>query len=291
MHRGPPPRRAILVGLGLVALSVLALLVDGRGGAPGPAGRTLSYALAPLQSLVTAAGTRVRGVWLGYVALTGVREQNEALQEEIRTLRDKAAAADDLTAENARLRRLLDMGDRRKDLRLRAARVVSRSTSPYFRVMRIVLDLDADGVREGMPVIAPGGVVGQIRSVYGGRAEVLLVTDPRSAIDVVLEQSRARGVAVGTGEPDRYAARLKYLRRNAASQEGERVLTTGDDGRYPRGLVVGRVSKVVHGAQGPFQRAELEPLVDLSALDEVFISLGPSGLTPDGEGIARKAGK
>ena len=69
---------------------------------------------------------------------------------------------------------------------------------------------------------------------------------------------------------------------------GERVLTTGDDGRYPRGLALGRVATLKTQAHGLFQDAELEPLVDLSALEEVFVVLGPTGLTPDGLDIARE---
>ena len=226
-------------------------------------------------------------MWLDYVALTEVRATNRHLQASIRTLRAQAAEAEGLATENARLRRLLQLADRRKDLRLRAARVVSRGTSPYFRVVRITLDVGADGAEVGMPVVAPGGVVGQLHSVVGERAEVLLVVDPRSAIDVVLEKSRARGVAVGTGEPDRYAARLEYLERAADTDVGERVMTTGDDGRYPRGLVVGEVMELRRKEHGLFQEALVRPLVDLSALDEVFVVLGASGLSEDGQSLTK----
>lgn len=284
------PRRAIAVGVLLVAASVALIHLDRRGRLPGPVGGALVRLLSPLQELVTGAGRGVRGLWLRYIALGDVRAENARLRAELDRLRRRVALTADLEAENARLRRLLELGDRRKDLRLRAARVVSRGVSPYFRVMRIVLDVGEGEVEEGMPVIAPGGVVGQIRTLAGDRAEVLLLTDPRSAIDVVLERSRSRGVAVGTGEPDRYAARLEYLQRGARVVPGERVLTTGDDGRYPRGLVVGELINVEEEAHGPFRKAEVAPRVDLSALEEVFIVLGPTGLTADGTALQRADG-
>jgi rod shape-determining protein MreC len=266
----------------LLGGSVCLLQFDRRDAAPGPIGHFLSTSVAPLHRAVSGAGQVVRGVWLDYVALTEVREKNLLLASELRALQAEAAQTADLRAENQRLRRLLDLGDRRKDLRLRAARVVTRTTSAYFRVMRIDLAVgDEEDIEQGMPVVAPGGVVGQVRAHDGDRAEVLLVTDPRSAIDVVLEQSRARGVAVGTGEPDKYAAKLRYLQRDVRAIEGERVLTTGDDGRYPRGLVVGKVRNLSADESGPFQRADVVPLVDLNALEEVFIVLGPSGLNAD----------
>ena len=146
-------------------------------------------------------------------------------------------------------------------------------------------------MQPGQPVLAPGGLVGQIRTVSGTHAEVLLVTDPRSSVDVMLETSRVRGVAVGTGEPDRYAARLEYLERSEQTVRDERVLTTGDDGRYPRGLVVGRVTSVKSQPHGLFQNAEVEPLADLSGLDEVFIVIGPTGLTSDGLDLERPDSK
>ena len=217
-----------------------------------------------------------------------LREEHAALRAELKQLKGNLSEVDDLRAENERLRGLLQLGDRRKDLRLRAARVVSRTTSAYFRVIRITLEVSGEGVEieEGMPVIAEGGVVGQVRTVMGDRAEVMLITDPRSAIDVVLEKSKARGIAVGTGESDRYAARLEYLERNIETVPGERVMTTGDDGRYPRGLVVGEVADINRTRHGMFQEAIARPLADLSDLDEVFVVLGPSGLTADGSALA-----
>ncbi len=280
--RGPSPRRSILLGVGLIGLSAALLTLDRAGRAPGPVGRTLSALLSPIQGTATAAGGSVRGVWLDYLALVDVRMENALLEQRLEKLQEAAARSADLVAENERLRKLLELGDRRKDLRLRAARVVSRSTSPFFRVMQIELDVGGTGAEDGMPVIAPGGVVGQIRNRRGDRAEVLLVTDPRSAIDVVMEQSRSRGVAVGTGEQDRYATRLDYVQRAAQLVVGERVLTTGDGGRFPRGLVVGEIEEVGSEGTGPFRLARVRPLVNLSSLDEVFVVLGQSGLTPEG---------
>ncbi|MCB9541272.1 MAG: rod shape-determining protein MreC [bacterium] len=281
---GASPRRAIITGALLLGLSLVFLFLDRRGPHPGPIGAIVVAITAPIQSGLTAAGSSIHTLWEDYLALRGVREENTTLRERVRDLQEQAARTADLLAENERLRRLLDLADRRKDLRLQAARVVARSNSPFFRVMRLEIDVDDPSrLEEGQPVIAPGGVVGQIRSLTGDRAEVLLVTDPRSAIDVVLETSRARGVAVGTGEPERYAARLEYLERSVKAVAGERVLTTGDDGRYPGGLVVGEVSPEAGQAEsGPFQNARVRPLVDLGALEEVFIVLGPTGLSPDG---------
>ncbi len=291
MPRPASPRRPIIVGVTLLMLSTALLIVDRRPGRPGAAGRFVSRILGPLEASVTTSGRAVRTFWTDYVGLIDVRAQNAALESELRELRQRTAESDGLRAENERLRTLLELADQRKDLRLRAARVVSRGLSSFFRVLRLTLDVDDPAVQPGQPVLAPGGLVGQIRTVSGTHAEVLLVTDPRSSVDVMLETSRVRGVAVGTGEPDRYAARLEYLERSEQTVRDERVLTTGDDGRYPRGLVVGRVTSVKSQPHGLFQNAEVEPLADLSGLDEVFIVIGPTGLTSDGLDLERPDSK
>jgi rod shape-determining protein MreC len=283
LRRTASPVRGLVVGGLMVVLSAFVLQFDRRTDQPGALGTAVAGVVSPLQTMIVASAESVRTVWQDYVALTEVRAENRLLQARIKQLQTQAAVSAELKAESSRLRQLLDLADRRKDLRLRAARVVARTVSPYFRVLRIDLEVGDGVIEPGMPVIAPGGVVGQIRTVDGSRAEVLLVTDPRSAIDVVLEQSRARGVAVGTGQADRYAAKLQYLQREVRAVEGERVLTTGDDGRYPRGLMVGEVDHAGEDDSGPFQNAEAIPVVDLNALDEVFVVLGPTGLSEDGE--------
>ena len=294
MRRASSPRRPILVGLVLIGTAVGLLMADRTATRQGPVSGALATFVGPLHRSISAAGRDTREAWAHYVALSLVHEENLALRGRLGELEERASSVPGLRAENERLRALLDLADTRKDLRLRPARVVGRSVSHFFRVLRLTLEVDAltdaEGqvaLAAGMPVVAPGGVVGQLRSVDGQRAEVLMLTDLRSAIDVVLETSRVRGVAVGTGEPDRYAARLEYLQRSDATSTGERVVTSGDDGRYPPGLVVGRVTSVKPQPHGLFQDAEIEPYVDLSALEEVYIVLGPSGLTADGRELQR----
>lgn len=276
------PRRVFLVAVVTITLSLLAILGDGRKVGAGPFGSALFAALSPWCGLVGSAGRSVHDFWIHYVALSEVSFENDRLQNEIRDLKEKVTRTADLRAENERLRRLLDLADSRKDLRLQAARVLSQGNSSIFRILSLVIDIGDSSIEPGMPVLAPGGVVGQIRLVMGNRAEVLLVTDPRSAIDVVLEESRARGVAVGTGARGEYTAQLKYLQGESHAIKGERVLTTGDEGRYPRGLVLGEVIEVGEAGSGSFQRAIIRPSIDLGALDEVLIVLGTTGINERG---------
>ena len=237
---------------------------------------------APLHSAVSSAGRSIHAVWTDYLALTHVRQHNRQLRQENNRLKGQIASLNRLDLENQRLAALLEIAESRKDLRLRVARVSSRSRSRQYRVVGLELD-STEGVEVGMAVVAQGGLVGQVRGVQNGRASVLLVTDPRSAVDVLLERSRVRGIAVGSGHPERYSAKLRYLERAAKVEPHDSVLTTGDDGRFPPGLVVGRVAPVV-GPDGMASRdVHVLAAVDFEDLELVYIVLGTTGLTPSGD--------
>lgn len=192
MPRSSSPRRPIVVGLLLIGAAVGLLIADHASTGRGPVSVTLGALVGPLHRAISAAGHDTRALWSHYVALSEVHEDNAALRARIGELEERAASVDGLRAENQRLRALLDLADTRKDLRLRSARVVGRSVSDFFRVLKLTLEVDPQGedagdtrggaeLVVGMPVIAPGGVVGQLRSVDGDRAEVLMLTDPRAS--------------------------------------------------------------------------------------------------------------
>jgi rod shape-determining protein MreC len=274
-------RRTYAVGIGLIVLH-LALLFFDSGSARGPVGIALERITAPVNEVLVQWGDGVSHVWTDYLALVDVREDNRRLQQENNVLKGRIASLKTLSRENVRLAALLDIAESRKDLRLKIARVKRRSRSRHYRVVGIELD-STDGVEAGMAVIAQGGLVGQIRDVDDEHASVLLVTDPRSAVDIVLEKSRVRGIAVGSGHPTQYSAQLRYLNRSARIVSGESVLTTGDDGRFPAGLVVGQVSPTVGGKGGPFKDAQVQAAVDFNDLEVVYVVLGTTGLTRDGQ--------
>ena len=124
------------------------------------------------------------------------------------------------------------------------AQVVSVETSRQFRVVRVRIDRSGVEVKPGMPVIAAEGVVGRIARSVGPYAEVQLLTDARSAVDVVLPRSESRGVMKGTGSDSRYVCRVEYVLKKEAIEIGDNVLTSGLGGSFPRDLPVGKVVAV-----------------------------------------------
>lgn len=248
-----------------------ALLIGGR--------RSDSEGGAFLRTRGLASGVLVGGTagigdaWDRYVDLVAVREQNERLEDELDRVREEHTRLLGVMQENARLRAMIGFAESRPDLELVAARVVSKPVSTFFRVVSLRLSVGDERVDVGMPVVASAGLVGYVSSVSGNRADVVLITDPRSSVDVVVQHNRARGIVRGTSE-DVYDARVAYLMRRDDIEPGDLIVTSGLGGRYPEELIVGRVSRVERKAHGLFQDATVEPAVDFSRLEEVFIVVG-----------------
>ena len=135
---------------------------------------------------------------------------------------------------------------------------------------------NADGVRKNMAVVTPLGVVGQVVAVTPHTAKVLLMTDPNSGIDVLVQRTRSRGIVSGSLETGTI---LKYVKRSEDIQEGDRLITSGIDGVFPKGLMVGTVIKVRKQHLGLFQFVEILPAVQSSRTENVLIVAASS--SPD----------
>ena len=216
----------------------------------------------------------VRGaaeIWGDYIYLVRVKRENDRLTAENARLRSEAARHQSEFGENHRLRRLLQLRVETPG-EVYAAEVIARDTSPFFRVTRLAItSQDRTRLRSGQPVITPDGLVGQVSRVFGGYADVLLSVDSRSAVDVMVERSGARGIVRGTGERDRYAAKVEYLQRTDDVRVGDAVVTSGLGCRFPSGLLVGRVAAVTRREFGLYQEVELAPAVNFSRLSEVLV--------------------
>jgi rod shape-determining protein MreC len=158
------------------------------------------------------------------------------------------------------------------------ARVIGAPLSPQFRVLRIRIDRGDHDVAPGMPVITGTGPVGRIDRVYGSYADVTLVSDPSSSIEVVIPRTGGRGMLTGLGRPDSYACTIGWLEKQvdpkAKLEVGDEVVTSGLGASFPPGLVVGKVSKVSRD-DGLFQSVEVAPAVDVSRVRAVEVLLAP----------------
>lgn len=223
--------------------------------------------VAPISKSFQLTVQGVKGIYEEYLALRKTREANAHLRQEIARLQTQLTEFHEAYLENQRLRRLLDFKNAVKAEAI-PAQVVVHDPSGWFQTL--IVDKGAlDGVGADMPVVNDEGVVGRVMDVSEHYARVVLITDPASAIDGMIERNRMRGVLAGK---DASSCLLKYVRGNFDVQIGDLIITSGKDGIFPKGLRLGRVKGVRKDPVALFQIIEVEPAVRLGALEEVLIS-------------------
>lgn len=268
----------------LFLVPALVLKASLSRGTPSALDQAVVRITAPLQHLVSWVVEGIGGVWSNYVALVGVESENRELREENDKLRKQVAelvrAADDVAALEE-----LALVKKRTPTDTLGARVIGAPLSPQFRVLRLRIDRGEKEVTPDLAVIAGTGPVGRIDKVYGAYADVILISDARSKVDVVLKRTGARGTLVGLGKPDSYACVITSLELAAKpelrAQVGDEVVTSGVGSIFPPGLVIGKVSRL-DGDDGMFQKVEVEPTADLSRLRAVTVLLVlPPPVDPD----------
>ena len=224
----------------------------------------------PLQKGIDSVFSAVENLWDNYLWLVEARRQNVEVMRTNRELRAQLVAVKEIRLENERLKKLLDFveSDPRKVL---PALVVGEDASSWART--IVIDKgEKHGVREGEPVVVAEGVVGRVIKVASNSSRVLLVTDASSSVAGLVQRTRTRGVARGTG----LGLSLEYAKRSDPVEKDDLVITSGMGGSFPKGLVIGRVSAVSRNEFGLFQQIDLAPAVDFSRLEEVLVLMEPA---------------
>lgn len=225
--------------------------------------------LAEMQRAGAAMVDGAGSVWSGYVALWGVRAENAALRAQNDALRVQIQQQVSIAGESQRLHELLQLKDAARVTTL-AADVVGGSVSPDFRTVTIGLGA-LDGIAADMAVIAPEGVVGRVVLTGPYVAKVQLLIDRNAAALVLVDRTRAQGIALG-GQDGLLG--LEFVSPTAELAEQDLVVTAGMDGIYPKGFVVGRV-ETVEKSGGAYRRITVRPAVDFTRLEHVLVVTGP----------------
>jgi len=201
-----------------------------------------------------------------YVLLRQLRSENQNLRERVAALEQKVIDYQEASVENLRLRRLLDF---RSTLQAETipAQVVLHDLTGWFQTLMVDKGF-RDQIAPDMAVVNDEGIVGRILDVSDRYARVLLITDPGSSIDAIIQRNRVRGVLSGR---DANTCILKYVRGNLEVQVGDLVVTSGKDGVFPKGLRLGTIQGVYKDPLDLFQRIEVKPLVRLSTIEELLI--------------------
>ena len=209
----------------------------------------------------------VRNVWDSYFALRDVRSENEALRSEVNALQVQLQA-ERARAERADAYRSLLQLRARVPLETTGAEVIAAGVSPEFRTVTIDKG-GSDGVAADMAVVAPSGVVGRITQPSARASLVQLIVDRNAAAGAVIERTRVQGIVVGVGDG---SLRMDFAPATGDIVAGDVVVTSGIDGLYPEGFILGTVERVARG-DGLYHEITVRPAVDFSRLEDVLVVL------------------
>lgn len=261
------PRTRSLVGV-LLLLAGLGLVFFGQIGWLDPIKSVLLIPLVPLQTFLAERYGAISAAAAGGEDDPRVlRARNAELEARVAQLEAQLVDYEEVKAENRVLSALLDYARQAPENRYITADVIGRDESPFLQF--IILNKGSnDGLARDMPVLTDRGLIGQIVEVTADAAKVLLITDPTSAVNALIQRSRAEGVVVGQLTGD---LRMQFISLDADLQPGDLVLTSGLGGRYPADLLIGQVASVRKRTQDVFQEADIRPLNDFAALEIVLV--------------------
>ncbi len=261
--------RNLILLVAILFLQVIGLAVQVK--APTDHGSTRLIRLwavriiTPVEKAAISSSRWASGVWHNYLYLRGVRRENRELREEIQRLRLEQVRLAEDASQARRLQALLGFKEQYISQTL-PAQVISTTGSEFSR--GVYIDKGSkDGVRQDMPVITADGVVGKVIRVYPTSALVLMINDSTSGAGVILEKSRLQGIVKGTPGGE---TMVQNIMSDEKVEPGERVLTSGGDRVFPKGMPVGVVTDVAPG-NDLFLRIRIKPAARLDRLEEVLV--------------------
>ena len=223
--------------------------------------------VSPFQRLYVNSGLGIRNLWHNYIDLRGVRQRNARIQQELDQMRLEQTRIREDAEQGRRLQTLLGFKEQFIGHTL-AAQVIGTSGTDLSRV--IYIDRGSrNGIEPGMAVITADGIVGKISRADRSSSQVLLITDPSSGAGVIMERLRLNGVLKGSTSG---YAEVQNIMADEEIKPGDRILTTGGDRVFPKGLPVGTVVSVSPDRdRDPFLAVKVKPAVNLAHLEEVLV--------------------
>lgn len=218
-----------------------------------------------IQRIFTTTVAGIDTLWEDYINLQDVKSENDRLKKEIEVLRARSLQHQEALTANERLHRLLGLKES-IPIKTISAKVIGKDPTGWLKTL--ILDRgEKDGIKKDMGVISPAGVVGQVIRTSPDFSQILLIIDPNSAVAAMVQRTRSEGIGEGRGDH----IYLKYLPGMEEVNAGDMVITSGLEGIYPKGLLIGTVRRVEKKEASLFQDIEVTPAVTFSALEEVLI--------------------
>lgn len=270
-------RKQIILAI-LIIICVFFLTLHYRGGQEGflvQARRAVMTVISPLQLAVTTVVSPFRNSIQYLGEIRDLKVKNTRLERQVKRLEHQVISLRKKGKENDRLRKLAGF---KKDsgFKTKAASVIGRSITGWEAL--IVIDKgSAAGITKNMPVVAGYGLVGQVVDVSPYASQVQLIIDQRSGVAAELLESGKEGILEGQIDGK---LKLGYISKESEVKRGDIVLTSGLGGVFPKGIEVGKVSKVEEDPYDLYKKIEVRPEADFSSLEEVLVIVNPSPPSP-----------
>jgi rod shape-determining protein MreC len=223
-------------------------------------------ATAPLQKVLSISAKSVSDAWLRYIFLVGLQEENKNLNKKINELKAELVLYQEGYLEAQRLKKLVALRDD-YNYRFVSALVIGKEQAALSKTI-LINKGSAHGLKIGMPVMAPPGLIGRLIDVSWHVSKVLLLIDENNNIGAILQRTRTQGIVSGAGSR---GCILKYIYKNQDVKEGDSVISSGMGGVFPKGLLIGKVSRVQKQDAGLFLKIDVAPIADFAKLEEVLV--------------------
>jgi len=256
----------VLFLLLFLSLAVLSLVLD-RANRLEPVKDLVAQITTPVQEALTTATNRLTEVRQLFIDMETCRAQNEELQTLLDQLIIENVRLREAEIENVTLREQLNFKQANPSFELLSAQVIGRDPSNLANYL--VIDRGAEeGVGIGMPVLTDRGLVGRVTEIASHASKVLLITDPSSSVNALVQDTRATGVVQGKLGQELV---MRYVQQTEEIKPGDLVLTSGLGGNFPTRLIIGQVTEVHKTDVELFQEAVVRPSADFGRAEMVMV--------------------
>jgi rod shape-determining protein MreC len=220
----------------------------------------------PIQTKIVQGLRKILGGWEHYIYLVNAREENELLKKQVGKLLSENSRFIEMEKSYERLVKVLKFKQSLK-FKTIAAEVTGRDSNGWLRTIYINKG-SRHGIEKDTAVVAPNGLVGRVIVAASNSSKVLLLTDIRSSVAALVQRSRSSGIVTGNATQD---LEMEYLNRDADVEVGDRIISSGLGGIFPKGLLIGRVKRITEENSGFFLDAVIIPNVNIGKLEEVLV--------------------
>jgi rod shape-determining protein MreC len=235
--------------------------------------QVVTEVISPVQEGLANSKKSISSLWDNYLSIVNTSKENNVLKKQISRLESDLTSMEEMRKENLRLKRLLTFTDEQPYNKI-MAQVVGWDSANEFKVIRLNKGTK-HGIRTMAPVVTDHGLVGYVYRATENYSDVLTILDQNNRVDIVVERTRTHGIVEGVFN---FKCALKYITRNEPVEVGDKLITAGVGGIYPKGLKVGMITDITKENFGMTLSIEVVPSVDFDKLEEVLV------LTPSDSG-------